>query len=180
MSEIKLKVNLEDLISLLCKDKDNNIRIDISQQIADEFAKRHLKSLIHDENIRRIAEHFREITKKECIKLFEEQIADIKQGKNSYGTTINYYQLKPELVQSIKDNVKYSIDDAVIKLATEYYNQRAATLENLVTNRISSYIATSINGRINKAVEAELAKLEVSIEQRVQDIVNKIGISITK
>lgn len=62
MSEICIRLGMKDLESLFV-DSSGEVKIHVGQQIANEFAKRYLKSIIQDEVIRLCAADVRHHTK---------------------------------------------------------------------------------------------------------------------
>ncbi len=160
MANLNINLSTEDLYKLI--GDTPLVQLNVSQQIADEFAKRHLKSLINDENIRKIADEFKTIK------------------KDSWGRDIKYYQLKPEISNSIKDTVSYTLEKMVTTLAEKFYEERKQLLERLIEVYIKTRVEDLIKNRIKDTVESELKILEESIEDRLKNIINKITIGINK
>lgn len=163
MSKIIIQPDAKALTGLLAG-PDGEIDLDLRQSIVEEFAKRHLKSVVTEPAFQQVVKTLTE----KIIGLIQLQIGTVKREyvNGSYG---NYIHLKPEFADAIKDEVErtarrtvdalvFDVLDAKIVALTEAAMARAeATMEKRLDAAVEQLIKTRVQARLN-AIQASLAE----------------------
>lgn len=121
MSNITINLSLSDLEKILL-DKDGEIKVQFSEQVADGFAKKYLKSIIHNEVMKKTKESFTETIRKEIDEVI---------GRYNYHEYIT--QRFRELIYSCAEKaVQEAIDRRCKETASELLEDEKAHIEETV------------------------------------------------
>jgi hypothetical protein len=156
MSNVKITLSRGDLESLLCND-EGDIKVEIGHQIAQQFARKHLKGLI--------AVELESMLHSQTLEALKEFVYT----ENSKGDII----LEEKVCRKIRLMVEREVNEAIHKA---FDSASAKIIEKLTTGdsikkeieyRVRRELGKGITGKVSAAVTAALAAIDGELEKAV-------------
>ncbi|MFA5135296.1 MAG: hypothetical protein WC505_05960 [Patescibacteria group bacterium] len=148
---MKLELNLPALERLI--GGDTEIEIGIRQQIANEFASRHLKSLLNSTQMKELEQEWRGLIEEATRKRFQEW-KDSKEKENPLTSTYPGCALKREINDAVNKAIGDVLAEAVKKHMDSYIgNWLFGDIKKWLPERLEKFIDEEIKRRLERAKE---------------------------
>lgn len=148
MSNITINLSLNDLEKILL-DKNGELNVKFSEQVADGFAKKYLKSIVHDKVIENVGKSFKEIIHKEIDELYE---------SNRYSARLSD-TLKNMISDFIKNELQYIIERNCKEAASDVSSNLLEEQKDIMHKYAKTYYENGINNFIHAIAEEEFVAI---------------------
>ena len=161
MPQIQIKLNLEDLEKLL-KNKNGNIDLEISQSIANTFAKKHLKGMVTEKMIAEAQRFMNSYDFNKSLENFKQEIENrilAKLGIRIYNkdTRLAFTSFDPEsfTIKTITKDLHYAIEKRIDKMVDDAIKSEKFQNEinKYIDNSLTHCVIEKIKEKVNKALE---------------------------
>ena len=132
---------------------DTEVEIGIRQAIVHEFSKRHLKGIIGEPALVKIADELRNDVKRAADKIYSDYFVNYSSAKG--------YELHSDIKKIITSEVKLYATQIVDDIITE--RLKSYDFDQLVQKRLDTAVAQRIDSGIKAGIDAAIDKLRSSL-----------------
>lgn len=161
MSNITINLSLNDLEKILL-DKDGEIKVQFSEQVADGFAKKYLKSIAHDAVFENAEKSLKETIRKEIEALYD---------RNRYGVSLSD-KLKTMIREFIEREVRSIVNSNSEKAASEVSSKLLEEQKDIMHKYAKKYYENGINNFIHDIAGQEF----VAIRNKYWETLNNTNV----
>ena len=149
---IKMSLDTPALERLFKDDKE--LEVQLKQGVIMNFVHGHMMALLKDEFLQTQIKE----AKESAVKILQDEIGTMKPATYSYGS---YFDLKPDIKKTIKDNAAIQVNDAIIDLVKK-------TVADLIQDHaIEKYITKHVADKMTEITKAEVKKRADEILKRI-------------